>query len=168
MAQPPQTARLWARSAVGREADCRLEGAQGRIGGGPVQAVDLARGEAELGEAPLEGHDVVALDEVPGDVAQHTVAQRPARSVEDGIRRLPDDAVDHEATALLEGLDGPLDALVEHRLAVGVGGARATGKVSGEDEPLTDGGHGRPGVAAPQHDGLGRGHVGSFWEGSRG
>ena len=71
----------------------------------------------ELGEAGLQGHDVVALDEVLGQVTQHPVAEGPAGTVEDGIRGPADDAVDDEPAPLLEGLDGLLDPLVEDGVA---------------------------------------------------
>ncbi len=82
-----------------------------------METVDLAGGEAELGEAGLQGHDVVALDEVLGHVTQHAVTEGPARTVEDGIRGPSDDAVDDEPATLLEGLDRLLDALVVDGLA---------------------------------------------------
>ena len=94
--------------------------AQRRVGARSVETVDLAGREAELGEAGLQGHDVVALDEVLGDVAQHAVAERPARTVEDGIRGASDDAVDDEPAPLLEGLDRLLDPLVVDGLAEAV------------------------------------------------
>ena len=79
--------------------------------------VDLAGREAELGEAGLQGHDVVTLDEVLGQVTQHAVTERPARTVEDGIRGASDDAVDDEPATLLEGLARLLDTLVKDGLA---------------------------------------------------
>jgi hypothetical protein len=80
---------------------------------------------------------------VLGDVAKHPVTERPARTVEDGIRRAADDPVDDEAAPLLERLDRVLDALVEDGLAEAVRVARPAREVAGEHEPLAHGCHGR-------------------------
>ena len=144
--------RLRTDRAVGHQAHRGLEGPQGGVGARSVETVDLAGGEAELGEAGLQGHDVVALDEVLGQVTQHAVTEGPARTVEDGIRGPSDDAVDDEPATLLEGLDRLLDALVVDGLADTVAVPWAAGEVAGEDEPLAHGGHGGAGIAAPEHD----------------
>ena len=144
--------RLGAYRAIRLQAEGCLEGAHGRVGRRPVDAIDLVRSEAELGQPGLQRDDVVALDEVLGDVAQHAVTKGPARAVEYGIRLTTDNAVDEQPPALLERLDRLLDVLVEDRIAEAVSVTGSTREVARQHEALADGRYRWSGVAATERD----------------
>ena len=99
--------------AVGRDSHPGLELAERGVGLRPEHAVLPSRGEAQLNEPSLQLGDVVAGHEVPGDVRQHPVAQLPPGLLEapEGLR--PHDAVDGDATLLLERANGPVELVVE-------------------------------------------------------
>ena len=104
-----------AAGAVGRDAEVALELAHARLGLRSEVAVDAADPETEVEQAALERVDVVADQQVAGEVGQDPVAEPPARFVEAPEGQRADDAVDGQAALLLEGAYGELDASVELR-----------------------------------------------------
>ncbi len=114
-AQPGQRLeRRRAAGAVGRDAEVALELAYAGLGLRAEVAVDPADLEAEVEQPALQGVDVVAGHQPPGQVGQDAVAELPAGLVETTEGQRADDAVDGEAALLLEGAYGELDVAVVH------------------------------------------------------
>ena len=105
--------------AVGRDPDVALELPHRELGLPAEPAVDPADLEAEVEQPLLERDHVVAGEHRAGRVGQQPVTEPPPRLLERAVGVGTDDAVDGEATLLLERPHGAVEAVVE---VVRVGG----------------------------------------------
>ncbi len=139
--------------AVGEHADVALEVLERSLGVQPEDAVVATRVEAELEQAPLEGEDVVAGQEVARRVPEDAVTEAPPGVVEQAPGLRADDAVDGRSALLLEPAYGGIDRVVElsvvvvtSQLADTRAGAAGSPEESEHREPGADLGHRRTDV----------------------
>src|SRR3954468_10247971 len=102
-----------AAETVGRNAKTGLQLFKCSFGVGPEDAVDASWVKPEVVQAALQYGYVVTVLHMAGAVAQHSVAELPAGTIQPAPGRRPDDPIGDESALLLKGADRALGVVVE-------------------------------------------------------